>query len=265
MPRNVPGRVTFLLFFLFFLGLTLNVLAFVDLHWTNWLLAPRKVQVEETRSDDPGEPVPQDSQVKKLRESILNVRAAQCGPDGGENVGTGFVVKPGYVATAAHIIGDQQSCGGKLRLIDFKGREHPASLDGLSVADDLAVLRISDTLLPALAFADSTAYETPNEVVTVVTIGYPLEGSGASAQDSAGISNEGSLSRYDRENNVFITSGLNLNSGNSGGPVFLRNNWKVIGIAQAKVRSEVGEGIGYVAPIRTFQNFFREKTGQELP
>jgi S1-C subfamily serine protease len=116
-----------------------------------------------------------------------------------------------------------------------------------------------------LKLADASAYERPNEVVRLMTIGYPLEQQGASSQDSASISGEGSLSRFDREHNVFVTSGLNVNKGNSGGPVFLRKNWQVLGIVRAKLSNEVGEGIGYVASIKTFQNFFREKTGQELP
>lgn len=263
MPRTVPSRVPFLLFLLFFLGLGLNVLAFIDLNWTHWFFVPRPggSSVSQPTPDD--STPPPSSQVEQLRQSILNVRVAQCGA-GGENVGTGFIVKVGYVATAAHLLGDQQTCNSRIRLIDFKGREHQAALDGLSLADDLALLRISDSSLPPLQLADSAAYETPNEVVRLVTIGYPLEQARASAQDSAAISDEGSLSRFDREHNVFVTSGLNLNPGNSGGPIFLRKNWQVLGIASAKLRPEVGEGIGYIAPIRTFQNFFREKTGQDL-
>lgn len=38
MSRIVPTRVSLLLFFVFFLGLMLSVLAFVDLHWTHWVL-----------------------------------------------------------------------------------------------------------------------------------------------------------------------------------------------------------------------------------
>lgn len=265
MSRTVPTRVTLFLFFLFFLGLALNVLAFVDLEWTHWLLTARPGGEQESEAEgEPTPPVALDAtKLAQLRQSILNVRVVQCG-ESGENLGTGFVVKPGYVATAAHILGDQQTCNGRIRLIDFKGREHQAALDGFSAADDLALLRISDTSLPALPLADSSTYENPDDVVRLVTIGYPLEDAGASAQDNAAISNEGSLSRFDRQNNVFVTSGLNLNPGNSGGPIFVRTNWQVLGIARAKLRTEVGEGIGYVAPIRSFQNFFREKTGQEL-
>jgi len=41
MSRNVPTRVFFLLFALFLLGLALNVLAFVDLHWMHRVLENR--------------------------------------------------------------------------------------------------------------------------------------------------------------------------------------------------------------------------------
>jgi len=261
MPPTVPARVAFFLFFLFLLGLALNVFAFVDLHWTHWVLSRAEAPIRQELAAR----TPEDAtQLEQLRRSILNVRVAQCSGNGEESVGTGFIVKPGYVATAAHVLGDQQSCDAQVRLIDSRGRTHQAALEGLSVADDLAVLRISDTSLPSLQLADSSAYENPGEPEKVVTIGYPLEQAGASAQDNAGVSDEGTLSRFDREHNLFVTSGLSLNPGNSGGPIFLRKNWQVLGIAQAKLSRELGDGVGYVVPIRTFQNFFREKTGEEL-
>lgn len=261
MPRTIPARVHLILFLLFFLGLGLNIFAFVDLNWTHWMFVRQGEEGSSSRQSSSTPVV--SSQVEKLRQSILNVRVAQCAQSG-ENVGTGFIVKAGYVATAAHILGDEQTCNGRIRLIDAKGREHSAALEGLSVQDDLALLRISDTALPALQLADSGIYENPKEMLRLVTIGYPLEQAGASAQDSAAISNEGSLAHFDREHNVFVTSGLNLNSGNSGGPIFLSKNWQVLGIVRAKLSSEAGEGIGYIAPIKTFESFFREKTGQEL-
>jgi S1-C subfamily serine protease len=242
-----------MLFLLFFVGLAVTALAFVDVQWTHWLLV--KGSHASSASVDT-------KQLQRLRQSILNVRV-QCG-DGGEYTGTGFVVKAGFVATAAHVIGDRQACSGPIRLIDSRGLEHSAELEGLSAGDDLALLRITDTTLPALKLADSASYEAANDVVRLVTIGYPLEQAGASSSDRASISGEGTLSRYVREQNVFVTSGLNLNPGNSGGPIFVRDNWTVLGIARAKLPNTVGEGIGYVASIRAFENFFHEKTGQEL-
>ena len=40
MTRPVPGRVGLLLFFLFFLGFVVVVLAWVDLRWGHWVLTP---------------------------------------------------------------------------------------------------------------------------------------------------------------------------------------------------------------------------------
>ena len=254
MVRTVPSRVPAVLFVLFFLGFAVTLFAFVDLHWMHWLLA-RAPRAKSSAAVDP-------TQLQRLRQSILNVRVAQCGS--GEQVGTGFVVKSGYVATAAHVLGNRENCNGAIRLIDYKGRELRASVEAVSPAEDLALLGIPDTALPPLHFANTSSYESPNELVKLVTIGYPLEREGASSRDSAAISGEGTLSRFDREHNVFVTSGLNLNAGNSGGPVFIRHNWTVLGIARSKLPNTVGDGIGFVASIRAFENFFREKTGQDL-
>jgi S1-C subfamily serine protease len=261
MPtRNVPARVGAILFLLFFAGLAVSALAFVDLRWTHQVLTAEMARKAKTTA---ATRAPVDAtELQRLRRSILNVRV-RCA-DGHEASGTGFIVKPGFVATAAHVLGDQQACNGNILLVDFKGLEHRPVMEGVSNADDLALLRISDESLPPLQLADAPRYESPNEVVRLVTIGYPLENAGASSRDNAAVSGEGTLSRFMREQNVFVTSGLNLNPGNSGGPVFVRQNWTVLGVARAKLDNTVGDGIGYVASIRAFESFFREKTGQEL-
>ena len=257
MARTRPARAAFVLGLLFFLGFAITVAAFVDLQWTHALF------IQGSLTPDPKKPAGSvdPKQLQNLRQSILNVRA-QC--VSGEHTGTGFVIKPGFVATAAHVLGDRETCPGPIRLIDHKGLEHSATVEGLSAGDDLALLRISDVTLPALKLADTARYEAGDDVVRLVTIGYPLEDAGASAPDRASVSGEGSLSRFIRDENVFVTSGLNLNPGNSGGPIFVRDDWTVLGIARAKLPNSLGDGIGYVASIRAFESFYREKTGQEL-
>jgi len=256
MNGNAPSRVKPVLFVLFFLGFGVTMFAFVDLQWTHWVLA----RSERTRAAGGADR----TQLQRLRQSILNVRVAQCGQGGGEIVGTGFVVKAGFVATAAHVLGNQHDCDGAIRLIDYQGREHRASLEAIAPGEDLALLAVAERTLPALQLANTTTYESPSDFVKLVTIGYPLGREGASSRDNAAVSGEGTLSRFDREHNVFVTSGLNLNAGNSGGPVFVRQNWTVLGIARSKLPNSVGDGIGFVASIRAFESFFREKTGQEL-
>ncbi|MGN6185239.1 MAG: trypsin-like peptidase domain-containing protein [Thermoanaerobaculia bacterium] len=257
MSRRKPAHGAFVIALLFVAGLSVTAFAFVDLQWTHAIFvkgAGFGRTAAKPSSVDP-------KKVQNLRQSILNVRA-QC--SGGENTGTGFIVKSGFVATAAHVLGDRQSCTGPIRLVDYKGLEHVAQLEGISETDDLALLTIPDSTLPPLKLADASRYESSTDVVRLVTIGYPLVGSGASERDSASMSGEGNLSRFIRDRNVFVTSGLNLNPGNSGGPIFVRDNWTVLGIARAKLPTDVGEGIGFVASIRAFESFFREKTGQEL-
>lgn len=256
----IPFRVHFFLFLTIFLGLALCVLIPVDAEWLHVVLKPPTEKPEQPALGGTTEISGQTED--RLRQSILNVRVTQCHGQG-EKQGTGFVIKSGYVATAAHILGNQQSCGSTIRVIDHRGLEHPAQLDGISAETDLALLRISGAQLPALDLADSTPYENINRVVRVVTLGYPLEGIG-STSDRAAFSGQGNLSRFDRTHNLFITSGMNLNQGNSGGPIFLLDNWRVLGVATAKLDTEFGEGIGIVTPMKTVEQFFREKTGQEL-
>lgn len=256
MKRHRPAHAALLIALLFILGLAVTLGAFVDLNWTKLVLVQSALTPDAQKNTSVDAP-----QLDSLRPGILNVRA-DCGA--GETTGTGFVVKAGFVATAAHVLGDRSACTGQIRLIDHRGLEHDAQIEGIATSDDLALLRIADTTLPALRLADTTRYESASDVVRVVTIGYPLEAAGASAPDRAAVSGEGSLSRYIREHDVFVTSGLNLNPGNSGGPIFVRDDWTVLGIARAKLPNSVGDGIGFVASIRSFEAFFREKTGQEL-
>ncbi|HEY0373087.1 MAG TPA: serine protease [Thermoanaerobaculia bacterium] len=254
MAHPRPVRAALIVGLLFFLGLAVTLVAFVDLQWTHGLFVKGSAAEKPAANVDP-------TKLQSLRQSILNVRV-QC--VAGVNTGTGFVVKPGFVATAAHVLGDRQMCSGPILLIDHKGLEHTATVEAISSGDDLALLRLPDSVLPALKLADTTRYEAADDVVRLVTIGYPLEDAGASSRDRASLSGEGSLSRFIRDQNVFVTSGLNLNPGNSGGPIFVRDDWTVLGIARAKLPNSVGDGIGFVASIRAFETFFRENTGQEL-
>ncbi len=256
MARTKHVHATAMLAGLFSLGFVATLFAWVDLEWTHrWFTKDHSWLSGSKSSVDP-------QQLQKLRQSILNVRVDCDGHS--EHSGTAFVVKPGFVATAAHIFGEGQPCTGPIHLIDYKGLEHTATLEGLSAEDDLALLKMPDAALPALRLANVASYESPNAVVRLVTIGYPLMQEGASSRDNASVSGEGSLSRFMRDRNVFVTSGLNLNPGNSGGPIFIRDDWSVLGIARAKLPNTVGDGIGFVASIGAFESFFREKTGQEL-
>lgn len=251
--REVPLGVTLFLAFILLLGFGLNLGAWLDIEYFNYVLRPSTAMAR----------LPAGDVIEELKKSILNVTVQKCGSTTEWSSGTGFVVKAGYLATAAHVVQEHQDCGNEILVVDYKGVERGANLAGFSSDSDLAVLTFPDTTLPTLKLADSTRYEDINEVVNVVTVGYPLVGT-ASSQDKAAISGEGNISRFDTARNIFVTSGMNLNPGNSGGPIFVRSTWEVLGVAVQKIDVNVGEGLGIAVPSKTFRKFFRDKTGQDL-
>lgn len=260
--HEIPLVMTLFLIFTVLIGLALNVLVFLDVTWLHFYLKSPEMRTQEPpRGEEPGRTRSQ-PELDQLRESILLVIVPKCDGDGASS-GTSFVVEPGYVATAAHVISDHYSCDSEIRLVDSFGVEHPATADGYSDTDDIALLRISDTSIPQLTLADSRNYQEITDLVEVLTIGYPLVGA-ASEYDSAAPSGDGHISSFDSGDNRFITSGLNVNPGNSGGPVFIKDDWKVIGIASAKLDVSVGEGIGYIVPINLFKEFYLDTTGETL-
>ena len=255
--------VKFFLFTVFLIGIVLNAFIVLDAEIFNWLLFPSQgtVRTPSTEGSQGWEGV---------KKSILLVIPLDCkGKPCG--TGTGFVVRPGYVATNAHVLKCGVKCS-KFILRDYKGMNHEAELEAIASgqgAEDLAVLRMGEESLPRLALADSAEYEVGHDGEEVVTVGYPLVGIASSA-DKASVSGRGSISTFKSDDGMFITSGMNMNAGNSGGPVFLARTQQVLGLAVGVVRGQISsssapvEGIDYVIPVNRLKNFFLEKTGQSL-
>lgn len=255
MSRKVPFSVKLLLFALVLIGFGLNVWMFVDLEWVHWL--EREVAGGES---PPAELV---ELADAVRESIVLVRVETCAGDGSASFGTGFVVEPGYVATCAHLVEAARNCGNEITLRDHEGAMHVANLESLDRDRDIALVSISDASLPSLLLADSALYLETDDVVSLITMGYPLLGA-ASSPDRAALSDVGNLSLYSDEQEAFVTSGLNINPGNSGGPVFLVDTWEVLGIASSRLDPTQVDGIGYSIPIDSFRDFFRATVGRDL-
>jgi len=160
--------------------------------------------------------------------------------------GSGFIIsEDGYVVTNYHVI----EGATKLTVITYESKEYTAKVVGYDSSNDLAVLKIEATDLPAATLGSSdkliigdmvAAIGNPlGELTNSMTVGY------VSAKDRS-VSTDGTVI------NMLQTDAA-INSGNSGGPLFNMKG-EVVGITTAKYSGTSGsgatiEGIGFAIPI----------------
>ena len=147
--------------------------------------------------------------------------------------GSGFIISSdGFIVTNHHVIENAQDI--QVSLAD--GRTVNAELKGLDPSTDIAVLKIYESNLKALAFADSDALQVGQ---IAIAIGNPL---GLQHTVTAGVVS--ALGRTLRANNGrliddIIQTDASLNPGNSGGPL-MNSSGHVIGVNTATIPSAQG-------------------------
>jgi len=181
----------------------------------------------------------------------------QSGRTSGQSSGSGFILtEDGYVITNYHVVEGATA----IQVLLHDGTEYDAELVGKDSSNDLAVLKVEATGLPAATLGSS------NDLVIgdmVVAIGNPL-GELASTQTV------GYVSGIDREVSTggsittisMIQTDAAINPGNSGGPLFNMYG-QVIGITTAKYSGTTGsgasiEGIGFAIPIDDVEPLIRD-------
>ena len=164
----------------------------------------------------------------------------------GTSTGSGFILtEDGYVITNHHVVDGATA----VSVITHDGVEHPASIVGTVAANDIAVLHIDATDLPAVTIGSSD-----NLVIgdMVVAIGNPL-GELTSTQTVGYVSGKDRDVTTDGSIMSMIQTDAAINSGNSGGPLFNMYG-EVVGVTTAKYSGTSGsgatiEGIGFAIPI----------------
>ena len=164
------------------------------------------------------------------------------------SAGSGVIFSSdGYIITNEHVIRnltDEDTIQVKL----YNGETCGAKVIGYDTRTDLAVLKIEESDLPYVSFADSSQLLLGEDVIA---IGNPL-GSGISCSN-------GIVSALEKEiyiNNVYMTviqTNAAVNAGNSGGGLFDING-NLIGIVNAKNVSTTTtsvEGMNYAIPSNT--------------
>jgi S1-C subfamily serine protease len=162
---------------------------------------------------------------------------------GDGSVGTGFLVRPGVIATNAHVIEGEFMSTVRVRFPSAeKGQQGPVLAELLyeDTLRDLAFLRVK-TSLPALRIAGSYKFRKGEDVTA---IGNP--GAGAELILENAISRGLMSTRTSLEGQRYYQLSIAVNPGNSGGPVF-DSKGSVIGVVTRK--SSEQESLAFCIPV----------------
>ena len=170
-------------------------------------------------------------------------------PSGSAGVGTGVIMSAdGYIVTNFHVVEGGESCDVLLS----NNYRCEAKIVGYDQENDLAVLKVEETELPAAEFGSSDLLSVGDKAYA---IGNPL------GLKLRGTLTDGIISAINRDVDVdgvtmtLIQTNAALNSGNSGGPL-INQYGQVVGINAVKmVSNEQGEaiveGLGFAIPSST--------------
>lgn len=164
---------------------------------------------------------------------VVRIDATTCS---GSGVGTGFLISPTLVATAAHVVDGAVAIG-----LSDGTHTYVGQVVGIDDTTDVALVRATHPITGHIFHLASTQ---PSVGTSIGVIGYPEGGPLSFSQ--------GSISGQDRTVNVegrsrtgLLQTDAAINPGNSGGPLLLLTG-TVIGLADAKENQ--AEGIGYAVP-----------------
>ena len=164
----------------------------------------------------------------------------------GASSGSGFILtEDGYVVTNYHVVQGATS----IEVISHDGTTYPAELVGHDSTNDLAVLKVEATGLPAATIGSSSDLIIGD---MVVAIGNPL-GELTATQTVGCVSGINREVTTDNTIISMIQTDAAINPGNSGGPLFNMYG-EIIGITTAKYSGTTTsgasiEGIGFAIPI----------------
>ena len=200
--------------------------------------------------------------VAKIRPSVVKVAVEiNGGVQGtGEGVGTGVILTgDGEILTNAHVVADAST----VRVV-LDGQTEPidATVLGVDVGNDLALIKIDKTGLPTMNFADSDKVQVGQPVVAM---GYALDLEGDVSVTSGIIS---ALNRSMVTDNGALDGLLQtdaaISSGNSGGPL-VDATGAMIGINTAVARGDAtnaANNIGFAISTKEINRLLdRLKTG----
>ncbi|MDY3006799.1 S1C family serine protease [Anaerococcus porci] len=183
------------------------------------------------------------------------------GPQTGyvEGVGSGSIVtKDGYILTNSHVVDDGDA--GEINVLLSNNKTLPAKLIWNDTTLDLAVIKVEENNLPAIALGDSDKVKVGDRSVAIGNpLGLELQSTVTSGIIS-GLNRTVSFQNGAQMDGLMQTDAA-INSGNSGGAL-LNNKGELIGINTAKAGNS--DGIGFAIPVNLAKTVIDEisKTGK---
>jgi serine protease Do len=179
--------------------------------------------------------------------------------------GSGVIVDPdGYIVTNAHVVRGAQRLRVELpipaigrSILASSSRTVNGRVVGIDLETDLAVIRVDERNLPALAFGDSDDLRAGQ---IVLALGSPL---GLHNSVSLGVVSAIARQLEPESPMIYVQTDASINPGSSGGPlVDLRG--RLVGI-NTLIASRTGgnEGLGFAAPSNIVRTVYEQirKTG----
>jgi serine protease Do len=201
---------------------------------TTALVAPAVVEIFTTSY------TPANGLVPRTADLITTERAS----------GSGVIVDPeGYIVTNAHVVRGAQRLRVDIpvpitgqSILAQRSRTVIGQLVGIDVETDLAVVRIGERNLTALAFGDSDALKAGQ---VVLALGNPL---GLHNSVSLGVVSAVARQLEPESPMIYVQTDASINPGSSGGPL-VDMSGRIVGI-NTLIASRAGgnEGLGFAAP-----------------
>ena len=164
--------------------------------------------------------------------------------------GSGVIVDPdGFIITNAHVVSGTHLVEVRLparpagqSILARRTRTVRGTVIGIDLETDLALIKVDERQLPALAFADSDSVR-PGQLV--LAVGSPL---GLENSVSLGVISAVARQLENESPMIYLQTDASINPGSSGGPL-IDTSGRVVGINTLIVSPSGGnDGLGFAAP-----------------
>lgn len=161
-----------------------------------------------------------------------------------EGAGSGVIIsKDGYIVTNHHVVNGARSISVTLAT----GDRYDAELIGSDASNDIAVIKIQASDLPAIEVASSSELKLGS---TVVAIGNPLGVLEGTVTDGIISATSRNIQTEDGVMYNVLQTNAAINRGNSGGAL-VNNRGQLVGINSNKATGNSVEGIAFAIPSDT--------------